>query len=420
MARSAGPSPDTIIVGGGIAGLTLALSLHQRGLPVRVYEAVYDVRPLGLGINLQPAAVRELTELGLGSQLASAGIAVETFALFNKFGQLIWREPRGTAAGYHWPQYAIHRGRLQAILLKAVCDRIGSHNFRSGLRLVNIEQVGDRVFVAFRRLPNGSSIRDSADVVVGADGIHSAVRGHIHPASGAPQSGGQILWRSAVEGDAFLDGRTMIIAGHAGQRIIVYPIAPGSGPGRCLINWICQKAVRSSAPLVQDWNKRISPDAVLADFDAWRFNWLDLPRLVRASEAIFEFPLVDRDPIGCWSSGRITLIGDAAHPMQPIGGQAGSQAILDARVLTDALISHPDVASALQSYDAKRRPVLSDITLRNRQLGPEAALQVVEERAPRGFEDIRDVISIGELERIASSYSKAAGSDVASVNASRF
>ena len=298
MGRPAGPTLDTIIVGGGIAGLTLALSLHQRGLPVRVYEAVSDVRPLGVGINLQPAAVRELTELGLGQQLASAGISVETFALFNKLGQLIWHEPRGTAAGYHWPQYAIHRGRLQAILLKAVRDRIGSDNFRSGLRLANIEQIGDRVFVAFRRAPDGSIIRDSADVVVGADGIHSAVRCHIHPASGATQFGGQILWRAAVEGDAFLDGRTMIIAGHADQRIIVYPIATGSGHGRCLINWICQKAVRSNAPPVQDWNKRISPDAVLTDFEAWRFDWLDLPRLVRASEAIFEFPLVDRDPIG--------------------------------------------------------------------------------------------------------------------------
>jgi len=212
MGLPAGSTPDIVIVGGGIAGLTLALSLHQRGFPVRVYEAVSDVRPLGVGINLQPAAVRELTKLALGPQLASAGINIETFALFNKFGQLIWREPRGIAAGYCWPQYAIHRGQLQAILLNAVRDRIGSDNFRSGLRLVNIEQVGNRVFVAVRRAPDAAIIPDCADLVVGADGIHSAVRRHIHPATGAPQFGRQILWRSAVEGDAFLDGRTMIIA----------------------------------------------------------------------------------------------------------------------------------------------------------------------------------------------------------------
>jgi 2-polyprenyl-6-methoxyphenol hydroxylase-like FAD-dependent oxidoreductase len=411
---------DTIVVGGGIAGLTMALSLHQKGLPVRVYEAVSDVRPLGVGINLQPGAVRELTELGLGPQLALAGISIETLALFNKFGQLIWREPRGTAAGYRWPQYAIHRGRLQAILLEAVRDRIGPDKFRSGLRLQNIEQIRDRVAADFCRTADGSIVRDCADMIVGADGIHSAVRRYIHPASGAPQFGGQILWRSAVEGDVLLDGRTMIIAGHADQRIIVYPIAMGSAPGRFCINWICQKAAPASDPAVQDWNKRTSPSAVLADFEAWRFDWLNLPQLVRASDAIFEFPLVDRDPVGCWSRGRITLIGDAAHPMQPIGGQAGSQAIIDARVLTDALISQGDVVGALQHYDAQRRPVMNDITLRNRQLGPEAALQVVEERAPQGFEEVTDVISIGELEQIASSYSKAASLDVETVNLTQF
>jgi 5-methylphenazine-1-carboxylate 1-monooxygenase len=418
--RETGAVMDTIVVGGGIAGLTMALSLHQKGLPVRVYEAVSDVRPLGVGINLQPGAVRELTELGLGPQLASAGISIETLALFNKLGQLIWREPRGTAAGYRWPQYAIHRGRLQAILLEAVRDRIGSDNFRSGLRLQNIEQIRDRVAADFCRTADGSIVRDCADMIVGADGIHSAVRRYIHPASGAPQFGGQILWRSAVEGGVLLDGRTMIIAGHADQRIIVYPIAMGSAPGRFCINWICQKAAPASDPAVQDWNKRTSPSAVLADFEAWRFDWLNLPQLVRASDAIFEFPLVDRDPVGCWSRGRITLIGDAAHPMQPIGGQAGSQAIIDARVLTDALISQGDVVGALQHYDAQRRPVMNDITLRNRQLGPEAALQVVEERAPQGFEEVTDVISIGELEQIASSYSKAAGLDVETVNLTQF
>jgi 2-polyprenyl-6-methoxyphenol hydroxylase-like FAD-dependent oxidoreductase len=373
-----------------------------------------------VGINLQPGAVRELTELGLGPQLALAGISIETLALFNKFGQLIWREPRGTAAGYRWPQYAIHRGRLQAILLEAVRDRIGPDKFRSGLRLQNIEQIRDRVAADFCRTADGSIVRDCADMIVGADGIHSAVRRYIHPASGAPQFGGQILWRSAVEGGVLLDGRTMIIAGHADQRIIVYPIAMGSAPGRFCINWICQKEAPASDPAVQDWNKRTLPSAVLADFEAWRFDWLNLPQLVRASDAIFEFPLVDRDPVGCWSRGRITLIGDAAHPMQPIGGQAGSQAIIDARVLTDALISQGDVVGALQHYDAQRRPVMNDITLRNRQLGPEAALQVVEERAPQGFEEVTDVISIGELEQIASSYSKAASLDVETVNLTQF
>src|SRR6516165_10418727 len=127
---------EVIVVGGGIGGLTMALSLHQAGIAVRVYEAVPYLAPLGVGINLQPTAVRELTELGLGDVLARAGIATHALSYFNKFGQLIYTEKRGLAAGYKWPQYSIHRGQLQLLLLQAVRERIGNANFRSGLRFV--------------------------------------------------------------------------------------------------------------------------------------------------------------------------------------------------------------------------------------------------------------------------------------------
>jgi 2-polyprenyl-6-methoxyphenol hydroxylase-like FAD-dependent oxidoreductase len=405
---------EIIVVGGGIGGLSLALSLHQAGIKVRLYEAVRDLAPLGVGINLQPTAVRELVELGLGDALAETGIATQRLNLYNKFGQLIRSEPRGMAAGYRWPQYSIHRGRLQLLLLSAVRERIGQ-NFHSGLTFSAFEQIGRRVQGRFHDRNSGAEVIDEADVLIGADGIQSAVRRQLYPAEGGPRFAKQLLWRAAVDADAFLDGLTMVIAGHLHQRIIAYPVARAAG-GKLLTNWICQMTVTEAAPPREDWNRRVTREKVLAAFGGWRFPWLDMPKLIEQSPDIFEFPLVDRDPVAAWTFGRVTLIGDAAHPMQPIGSQAGSQAILDARTLTRALITAGDPVAALAQYDRERRPAMNDITLRNRGFGPEAAMQLVEERAPNGFAGISDVISPEELERIASSFSAVAGLDVETVN----
>jgi 2-polyprenyl-6-methoxyphenol hydroxylase-like FAD-dependent oxidoreductase len=407
--------PRVIVAGGGIGGLSLALSLHQAGIAVRVYEAVGDPAPLGVGINLQPSAVRELTELGLGGPLAETGIATRRLNLCNKFGQLIHDEPRGLAAGYRWPQYSIHRGELQLLLLRAVRDRIGDENVRSGLRLTRFEQDDDCVRAHFADRKFGSNQIDQADILVGADGIHSAVRHELYPAEGAPRFAQQMLWRAAVEAEPFLDGQTQIIAGHFHQRIIVYPIGRRSS-GKTLINWICQKTVLDRAPPREDWNRPVAKEEVLAAFGGWKFPWLDLPALIGQSADIYEFPLVDRDPVTAWSFGRVTLLGDAAHPMQPIGGQAGSQAILDARALTRALSETRDPVAALLRYEDERRPAMNDIILRNRNLGPEAAMQLAEERAPAGFERINDVISRGELDAIVNSFAMVAGLDVETVN----
>src|SRR5581483_2670445 len=405
---------DVIVAGGGIGGLSLALSLHQAGMAVRVYEVVRDPAPLGVGINLQPTPVRELTELGLGNGLAETGIATRRLNLCNKFGQLIHEECRGLAAGYRWPQYSIHRGELQHLLLRAVRERIGDENVRRGLKLSKFEQETDRVRVRFADRQSGSEQIDEAGILIGADGIHSAVRHQLYPAEGAPRFARQLLWRAAAEGEPFLDGETIVIAGHLHQRIIVYPI--GRRPnGKTLINWICQKTVPDRAPPREDWNRRVASEEVLAAFGGWKFSWLDLPALIEQSPDIYEFPLVDRDPVAAWSFGRVTLLGDAAHPMQPIGGQAGSQAILDARALTRALSETSDPVAALLRYDGERRPAMNDVILRNRNLGPEAAMQLVEERAPNGFARIDDVISRRELDAIVASFSTAAGLDVETV-----
>jgi 2-polyprenyl-6-methoxyphenol hydroxylase-like FAD-dependent oxidoreductase len=408
-------SLQVIGAGGGIGGLSLALSLRQAGLAVRVYEAVRDPSPLGVGINLQPGAVRELVELGLGDELAETGIATQRLDLYNKLGQSIFSEPRGLAAGYRWPQYSIHRGALHMILLRAVRARIGASNFRDGLRLVSFVQDGDKVRASFRDRESGREIVDDADILVGADGIHSTVRQQLYPAEGEPRFARQLLWRAAVEAEPFLDGRTMAIAGHLHQRIIVYPIARAANEKR-LTNWICQMTVADEAPPREDWNRRVTKERALDAFGTWTFPWLDMRALIERSPDIYEFPLVDRDPLAAWTFGRVTLIGDTAHPMQPIGSQAGSQAIIDARVLTRALLTAHDPAAALASYDAERRPAMNAIVLRNRLLGPEAAMQLAEERAPDGFADIGEVISQQELDSIADSFKTAAGLDVATVN----
>jgi 5-methylphenazine-1-carboxylate 1-monooxygenase len=405
-----------VVVGGGIAGLSLALSLHQAGIEVRVYEAVGDLAPLGVGINLQPGAVRELTELGLGDALARTGIATQGLTYFNKLGQLIWSEPRGLSAGYKWPQYSIHRGRLQFLLLQATRERIGDDNFRSGFRLAHFEQNQNRVVATLGNVSSGALLSDDADILVGADGIHSAVRRQLYPSEAGPHFARQILWRAAVDAEPFLGGHTMIIAGHFNQRIIVYPIARGDGEGQLLTNWICQMAVPHDAPVREDWNRTVPRQQVLRTFDKWRFPWLDLPALIRRTTQIYEFPLIDRDPVQAWTFGRVTLVGDAAHPMQPIGSQAGSQAIIDARTLTGLLLSASNPINALERYDAERRPVMNDIVLRNRHFGPEAALQLVEERAPAGFDRVDDVVSQKDIEEIAASFSSAAGLDIKTVN----
>jgi 5-methylphenazine-1-carboxylate 1-monooxygenase len=407
---------QAIVVGGGIGGLTMALSLHQAGLGVCVYEAARDIAPLGVGINLQPTAVRELVELGLGPELAKTGIDTQDLCYFSKRGQLIHSEKRGLAAGYKWPQYSIHRGQLQSLLLRAVQQRIGVENVVSGARLTGFDQGKSSIVATLCDVETGRERQVRGDVLIGADGIHSAVRRQLFPDEGPPRFAQQLMWRAAIDAEPFLGGRTMAIAGHFHQRVVAYPIAKPAGSGRLLTNWICQITVNDAAPPREDWNRRVPKEKVLAAFSSWKFSWLDVPLLIEATPAIFEFPLVDRDPIPTWASGRVTLIGDAAHPMQPTGSQAGSQAIIDARVLTAALLSNADPVEALRRYDAERRPVMNDLILRNRRFGPELAMQLVEERAPAGFVRIEDVISREELDATIQSFSIAAGLDTQTVN----
>jgi 5-methylphenazine-1-carboxylate 1-monooxygenase len=397
---------QVLIAGGGIGGLVTALALHKAGIECEVYESVNEIRALGVGINLLPHAVKVLTELGLADELAEVAIKTAELAYFNKFGQPIWSEPRGLAAGYTWPQFSIHRGRLQMVLLRTVEQRLGADRIHTGHHLSDFTDRGGGVTATFA---DGSTI--SADALIGADGIHSVVRRHFYPSEGVPRFSGRILWRAVTESAPFLGGRTMIMAGHQNQKFVCYPICPDAlARGRSLTNWIAELHVGGDEPPIRrDWNRRADKASFAPPFQSWRFDWLDVPALIDGATEVFEYPLVDRDPLPRWSFGRVTLLGDAAHPMFPIGSNGASQAILDAQALGEAFAAHADPAAALTAYDQARREPTGQIVLSNRQNGPEQVMQIAEERAPNGFTDIDTVVPLAEREAIAARYKQVAG-----------
>ncbi|MBL8774052.1 MAG: flavin-dependent oxidoreductase [Phenylobacterium sp.] len=398
-----------VVIGAGIGGLTAALSLHAAGVPVQVYEAVAEIRPLGVGINLLPHAVRELTELGLAEALAANGVATEALVYANRHGQEIWREPRGLAAGYRWPQYSIHRGTLQMLLLAAVQARLGPGAVRLGRAAAGVDPAGRL------RLSDGEWVE--AEVIVAADGVHSAVRRQFHPAEGPPIWNRRVLWRGVTDTAPYLGGRTMVMAGHAEQKFVCYPIDPAAAArGRSLVNWIAELRFPDGPEWRrEDWNRPGRLEDFAPRFESWDFGWLRVPEVIAGASHVFEYPMVDRDPLERWTHGRITLLGDAAHPMYPIGSNGASQAILDARALAFHLATKPADA-ALAAYEADRRPATSRIVLANRGEGPERVMQLAEDRAPGGFTDVTQVIPRDELEAVATSYKQVAGFDRETLN----
>jgi 2-polyprenyl-6-methoxyphenol hydroxylase-like FAD-dependent oxidoreductase len=403
-----------LVAGAGIGGLTLALALQRRGLDVTVFEAVAEPRALGVGINLLPHAVKELAELGLLDALAGTGIETASLRYYNKLGQPIWQEPRGRLAGYPWPQFSIHRGELLMLLLHTARAALGPQRIVTGHELTEAMQQGGHVVARFRRRADGSEHTETADVLVAADGIHSALRRQWFPDEGPPRFAGRLLWRATTVGQPFLDGRSMFMAGHQDQKFVAYPISePLRRDGKALINWIAELRVDGQTPPRDDWNREVPKSVFAQAFADWRWSWIDIPEVIRGAEAVYEFPLVDRDPLPAWSRGRLTLLGDAAHPMYPIGSNGASQAILDARCLADALAGDADPEAALARYDAERRPKTTAIVMANRRNGPEQVMQLAEERAPHGFAHIHDVIAHEELQAIADRYKQLAGFDKA-------
>ena len=431
--RSAGPQPsgtiprvtDTpefnpvLIAGGGIGGMALALTLHQIGVPCSVFESVAELQPLGVGINLQPNAVRELYDLGLGTKvLDTIGIQAREWALVGRNGNDVYAEPRGLFAGYRWPQYSVHRGQLQMLLYRTVLERLGPGAVRLGHRVTGYRQ-HDGGVTAVVQTRDGQTLDVPGRLLVAADGLHSAVRAQMHPQQPPIQWGGAILWRGITPGVPIRSGASFVGVGSARHRVVLYPISqPNAASGLATINWIAEITVDNRGGWTQgDWNRRVALDEFAHHFDGWNFGWLDVPALLRGAKEIFEYPMIDRDPVPTWVDGRVALLGDAAHVMYPTGSNGASQAIIDARVLGAALLSHGVGPDALRAYDDKLCADISALVLRNRSAGPFGLLNLLDDRCGGVFDDIEQVIPAAEREAFMARYKAAAGLAIEALNA---
>ena len=409
---------EVFIAGGGIAGLSLALTLHQIGVPARVLEAASEMKPLGVGINLQPNAVRELFDLGINADvLDRVGLPAREWALVGLNGNDIHAEPRGLDAGYHWPQYAVHRGAFHMALYEAVLDRLGPATVVTGARATKYAQDEDGVTLHLAHADGASSVMRGA-LLIGADGIHSTIRGQMHPEQGPIHWGGALMWRGTVRAEPLRTGSSFVGLGTGKQRMVIYPISRPDADGKALINWIAEVTVDSTGGWTGDrWFEAAEIGDFVHHFDAFRYPWLDVPAFLAASEAAWMNPMIDRDPIPTWVDGRVALMGDAAHAMYPTGSNGASQAIIDARTIGAMMLQHGVGAAALSAYDAALCGPVSDLVLRNRNAGPFGLLDIVDDRSGGVFDDIDDVIPAEERAAFIADYKAAAGYAIDRLNA---
>ncbi len=408
--------PHILIAGGGIGGMALALTLHQIGVACTVLESVAELKPLGVGINLQPNAVRELGDLGIGTDaLDRIGLPAREWALVGRNGQDIYAEPRGIGAGYHWPQYAVHRGQLQMMLYHTVLDRLGHDAVRTGARVLGYDQTADGV-VAQVETAQGPE-RIAGTLLIAADGLHSRIRAQMYPAQPPVQWGGAILWRGVTRAKPIRSGSSFVGLGTHLHRIVFYPISHPGPDGLADINWIAEQTMDNSGGWDGDWNRRVTLDRFAHHFADWRFDWLDVPALIAGAPAVYEYPMIDRDPVPTWVDGRVALMGDAAHVMYPTGSNGASQAIIDARVIGACLLAHGVTPAALADYDARLCKPVSDLVLRNRGAGPFGLLNMVDARCGGVFDGIDAVIPPEERAAFMAGYKAAAGFAIERLNA---
>lgn len=407
---------EVSIIGAGIGGLTLALALHKQGIACQVYESTAQIKPVGVGITLLPHCTGVLGELGLQEALSKVAVTTRESVFFNRFGQKIHSEPTGIFAGYHTPQYQIHRGDLQSVLLAAFRERIGDACLHPGWRCTGFTQDSDAVLAHFVD-PQGNALPSKkSDVLIACDGLHSAVRKQIHPDEGEPVYSGVNMWRGVTRTRPFLGGDTYVRGGWLTTgKMVIYPIRNNiDEQGNQLINWVAE--IETPHYKRRDWNRAGKLEDFIGAFDDWHFDWLDVSALIRNADMILEFPMIDQDPLPYWNQGRVTLLGDAAHPMVPRGSNGAGQAILDAQALARELAGQGSVQDALQAYQDKRLAATTNIVLTNRVAPPDAILgEVYRRTGDKPFDNIDDVISREELLAITDKYKKVAGYDRAAL-----
>ncbi len=407
-------SAKVIIAGGGIGGLTLALTLHQIGVECLVIEASREMKPLGVGINIQPNAVRELFDLGIGADaLDTVGVQAREWALVGLNGKEVYAEPRGLEAGYLWPQYAAHRGELHMLLYREVVSRLGPDAVRLGAKVTRYESKEDGVEVF---LSTGERL--VGRLLIGADGIHSAVRAQMHPDQPPIHWGGAVMWRGTVRAKPLRTGSSFVGLGTHRHRMVIYPISPPDADGTAWVNWIAEVTVDSSEGWQQNgWFREVALSEFAHHFDSFRYDWLDVPAMLAKAECAYENPMIDRDPVDTWVSGPVALMGDAAHAMYPTGSNGASQAIVDARVLGAKFVEHGVTPEALSAYDAELCGPISEVVLRNRGAGPFGLLNLLDDRCGGVFDDIDAVIPKAERAEFMARYKTAAGFAMERLNA---
>jgi 2-polyprenyl-6-methoxyphenol hydroxylase-like FAD-dependent oxidoreductase len=402
---------EVLVVGAGIGGLTLALELHRRNIPCRVFESAPDIKAVGVGVNLLPHATKVLAGLGLEPALARVAVETQEAVFFNRFGQLIHREPLGRRAGYDWPQYSIHRGDLQAALLDAFRERIGEDRLHLGFHCTGFTQSDDSVFLLFK-----DQKEKTGAAAIACDGIHSVIRKQLYPDEGEPKYSGVNMWRGITRWKPVLTGASMVRVGwFKAGKLVQYPIRKAlDAEGRQLVNWVFE--IETPQYKRWDWNRRATVEDFIAGAADWHFDWLDAPAFFRASDVVLEYPMVDKDPLPAWSIGRVTLLGDAAHPMYPRGSNGAGQAIVDAQVLASCFSENSSPVEAMKAYEAKRLGPTSNVVLENRRNPPDAILREVFERTgDKPFDRIDAVISSEELKNLSERYKRIAGYDKGSL-----
>ena len=407
-----------IIAGGGIGGLTLALTLHQIGVPFLVLETSQTMRPLGVGINIQPNAVRELFELGLTSEvLGTIGVPAKEWALVGLNGREVYSEKRGLDAGYKWPQFAAHRGELLMLLYRTLIERAGAESVMLDARVDKyIKRPSGEVDVSVKG-SDGSRFQISGSLVIGADGIHSAVRAQMHPGQPPIHWGGAIMWRGTVRAKPLRTESSFIGLGTHQHRMVIYPISKPAADGTVLTNWIAELTIDSNEGWLEDtWFKEVPIDSFAHHFEGFRYDWLDVPTMLNKSECGYMNPMIDRDPVATWVDGPVALMGDAAHAMYPTGSNGASQAIVDARVIGAAILEQGLTPDALKSYDDLLCKKVSELVLRNRSAGPFGLLDILNDRCGGVFENIETVIPLEERNEFMSTYKTAAGFAIEALN----